>query len=128
MDFPKLVTRTTIVAFQIVCLFLSTQSFAGDPAEKTIRMGGPEMAQRLIEKVPPAYPPEAAAKHIEGVVNLDVLIDATGVPSEFKILHGHPLLVGAAVKAVAKGKYEPVTVEGQPAKVRTGVDVNFSLH
>src|ERR1700732_1410902 len=81
---------------------LTVRPVSADENMPLIRVGTEAMERRIIQRVPAEYPPEARENHIEGVVKMEVVVDAEGVPSKFKILKGHPLLVPAAIKAVSK--------------------------
>ena len=43
------------------------------------------------------------------------------------MLSGHPLLVKAAIEAVARWRYQPTLLNGEPVEVLTDIDVNFYL-
>jgi TonB family protein len=80
---------------------------------------------KLIRKVSPAYPREAAAKDIHGTVELRVLIGKDGSVNVEKVLSGDPLLAPAAIDAVRQWRYKPLLLNGQPAAVQTTITVNF---
>jgi periplasmic protein TonB len=44
-----------------------------------------------------------------------------------RILAGHPLLGKAAIDAVARWRYQPTLLNGDPVEVITEIDVNFAL-
>ena len=43
------------------------------------------------------------------------------------VASGHPLLVQAAMEAVKQWVYQPTLLNGEPVKVNTTIDVNFTL-
>jgi TonB family protein len=45
--------------------------------------------------------------HVEGIVKLEVTIDAAGNVGDVKVLSGHPLLGSAATDAVKRWVFEP---------------------
>jgi TonB family protein len=59
-----------------------------------------------VQKVNPVYPAEAKAKHIEGIVLLDVMITAAGDVTDAKPTKGPEELREAAASAVRQWKYE----------------------
>ncbi len=96
-------------------------------APQAIRVGGPVAAASLISKVTPVYPPLARQALVSGTVRFNVLIDKEGHIEQLTLISGHPLLVQAAHDAVAQWVYKPTLLNGQPVKVLTTIDVNFSL-
>ena len=95
------------------------------PAQDEAVLGG--AAQKAIEAPAPAYPREARAAGIQGVVKLQVRISKEGSVMEATVLSGHPLLVPAALEAVKRYRYQPLTIEGKPYEVLTTVEVPFRL-
>lgn len=92
-----------------------------------IRVGGQVEAARLIFQVKPEYPPLAKMARIQGTVRLEALISKDGTIENLKVLAGHPLLVKAAIDAVARWRYQPTLLNGDPVKVVTNIEVNFAL-
>ena len=81
----------------------------------------------LVHKVAPVYPPLARAARIQGAVELQAVISKEGRIERLQVLHGHPMLVKAAVEAVQQWRYRPYILNGEPVEVETHVTVNFSL-
>jgi TonB family protein len=77
--------------------------------------------------VKPAYPPEALAQGIRGIVILDLVIDEQGHVEDVSVIRSIPGLDGAAVAAARQWEYEPVKVDGRPVKVRLTVPITFAL-
>lgn len=98
------------------------------PPPKRIRVGGQVMRGRRLHTVKPAYPVEAKARGIEGVVKLSILVGTDGAVKDLKVISGDPLLAQAAADAVRRWTFQPVTIVGRPIQVVTEVDVNFHLH
>jgi TonB family protein len=65
----------------------------------------------------PRYPPLAIQIHLEGVVNVQVLIDEAGRVVSAKAVSGHPVLVAEAVRAAAQARFSPTILGDQPVKV-----------
>ena len=61
----------------------------------------------LIRRVSPIYPAEAAAKKVQGVVRLHVILDREGKVFQIGVVNGDPLLVSAAIEAVKQWSYKP---------------------
>jgi periplasmic protein TonB len=77
--------------------------------------------------VKPAYPPEAEAARVQGVVILEATIGTDGRVADAKVLRSIPLLDQAALDAVRQWEYAPTRLNGQAVPVIMTVTVNFSL-
>jgi TonB family protein len=62
-------------------------------------------------RVEPAYPALALKYHLDGVVKLQVVVDANGHVKGSKVIGGNPLLVQSAQDAVKKWEFEPAKEE-----------------
>lgn len=91
----------------------------------TVRVGTGVKAPRQTYSVDPVYPPLARDARISGTVLVDAVIDEHGNVVQARVLSGHPLLIGAALKAVLHWKYEPTTLNGQPVSIELQVEVHF---
>ncbi len=84
-------------------------------------------ATRLIHRVEPEYPAEAAAQQIQGLVTLDVQIGDEGAVHNIAVVEGNPVLAAAAVQAVRQWKYQPYVVNGRPVEMQTRITIRFTL-
>jgi periplasmic protein TonB len=85
------------------------------------------MEGHLIHQVQPEYPALARQARVQGTVLLRAVIDREGKIENLQVLSGHPLLVGAAVKAVQQWRYRPYYLNEQPVEVETQITVHFTL-
>ena len=92
-----------------------------------VTVGGKVQGDKLIERVPPDYPPLARNAHLQGTVILHVLLGTDGKVQQIQVVSGHPVLTQAAIDAVKKWRYKPTLLNGQPVEVDTEVDVSFWL-
>jgi protein TonB len=92
-----------------------------------LRVGGAIGAPKKIVNVPPSYPDDAMQAKVQGVVVLDVVLDADGVPTDVQVLQGVPMLDAAAIEAVRQWRYEPTLMNGVPVPIALTVTVNFTL-
>lgn len=92
-----------------------------------VRIGGDIVSARLKFNPRPAYPQIAITTHTQGTVRLEAVIAADGSIRNLHVLSGPPLLVRAALDAVAQWKYEPTLLNGVAVEVLTTIDVNFAL-
>jgi len=99
------------------------------PAERQkVAVSEGVQAARLIHRVEPVYPPLARQIRLEGTVVLRALIGTHGAVREVQLVSGHPLLVHAALDAVAQWRYQPTLLNGQPVEVETRITVIFILN
>jgi TonB family protein len=86
-----------------------------------------EASKQLIDRVPPEYPAEAKAAHVQGTVSLLVSIGKDGSVTGVKEISGPPELIRAAVAAVKQWRYQPIISRGEPQEASTVVDIPFKL-
>jgi len=89
----------------------------------------PEAVMRTlrVEKVDAVYPQAAIRQKIEGVVVLDVRVDASGDVEHSTLVSGHPMLAPAAIEAVKQWRYKPYMVDGAPGAVETTAQLEFRV-
>jgi TonB family protein len=88
-------------------------------AQKPVNTSGPSSPPTVINKEVAPQLPE------QGAVELQVLISATGVPADFRVLKGSCANATAAISAVRKWQFKPGLVKGTPEPM--GVKVNFRV-
>jgi len=87
---------------------------------------------KLIKKVEPIYPSDAAARNISGTVRVYYVIGGDGVVYNAHALSGEglsedPSLRKAAEEAVLQWRYQPATMDGKPIGTNAvTVDLKFS--
>jgi TonB family protein len=82
---------------------------------------------RLIRRIAPQYPLTAKKARIEGKVLISAVTDIYGKVTDLQVIEGHPLLRGAAARAVRQWIYEPYIIRGIPKPVQFTVTVHFKL-
>jgi len=106
----------------------ATGDTGGDtPDQLPVRVGGADMQGKLIHTVAPIFPEAAKAEGINGVVELDVVIDEEGSVTNIAVISGDPVLRQAAIDAVKQWRYSPTMLNGVPIPVRAEVRVTFRL-
>ena len=83
---------------------------------------------RLLRQTKPVYPQEAFVKKIEGVVELEVLIDSTGRVSVRRIIHSVPVLDAAAIQTVRQWQFAPAVKNGRPVATIALIPVTFRIY
>jgi protein TonB len=91
------------------------------------RVGGDVQAAKLIFAPKPEYPPMAKMTRVQGKVRLEAVISIDGRIQNLRVLSGPPLLIKAALDAVAQWRYQPTLLNGAPVEVQTEIEVNFIL-
>ncbi len=77
----------------------------------------------------PRYPAQARRRNQEGVVLLEVRLDARGAQREIKLIRssGFPSLDKSALEAVAGWRFHPETVNGKGVPSRVQIPIEFAL-
>jgi periplasmic protein TonB len=92
-----------------------------------LHVGGEVKPPRELYKTPPKYPLLAVQARIEGVVEIDALIDKDGNVVQARAVSGPGVLVPSALEAVKHWKYQPTYLNGVPWPIELTVHVTFSL-
>ena len=92
-----------------------------------VPVGGRIAIPRRLVHAQPTYPSIAKIGHVQGTVEVSVVIDASGNVERAKVVKSIPQLDIAAVEAVKKWKYAPTIVDGVAVAVTMVVQVTFAL-
>lgn len=83
---------------------------------------------RVVSLPPPAYPSEARARQLEGVVRVRVQIATDGALADATVVSGDPVLADAALASVRAARFEAARgADGRPVAASTIVSVRFVL-
>jgi protein TonB len=82
---------------------------------------------RPIKITRPQYPQEAFIKKIEGIVELEILIDATGRVVHARVIKSIPHLDQAAIATVYQWQFSPAMKKGRPVATRANAPVTFRI-
>jgi protein TonB len=79
--------------------------------------------------VPPVYPPEELARGAEGWVELEYVVDGTGMPRDVTVVQSSPpgRFDAAALTAVRQYRYVPFEREGRVYERRLRLRVRFEV-
>jgi protein TonB len=97
-------------------------------APQPVRVGGSIKAPTQVKKVQPAFPAEARAAGLQGVVIMEAIIGVDGKVSDVRVLRSIPVLDQAATDAVRQWEYTPTLLNGVPVPVIMTVTVSFTLN
>ena len=116
-----------MVLASLVAAFVSAGEVKGPPKHRAGDPGVTEPA--VIHQESPVYPEEARKEKIQGVVELEVVVEADGSVGDITVLEDpDPSLSQAAVEAVRQWRYEPARLEdGTVVAVYMHLTVNFRL-
>ena len=93
-----------------------------------VRVGGTIKTPMKVRDVKPAYPPDALAAKVSGIVILEITIGTDGTVADAKVLRGNPLLDDAALGAVRQWQYAPTLLNGVPVPVIMTATVTFTVN
>lgn len=105
-------------------LVLGTAGLAQDPV---LRLTQADAIKAAIAKPQPDYPPMAKQLKLQGRVDVEVSINASGGVDDARILTGNPALTGAAANAVKRWKFEPFLSGGKPVRAIAVISFTFRL-
>jgi protein TonB len=86
-----------------------------------------DQAPRPIKITRPQYPQEAFIKKIEGIVELEIVIDGTGRVIHARVVKSIPLLDQAAIATVYQWQFSPAMKKGRPVATRAHAPVTFRI-
>jgi TonB family protein len=92
-----------------------------------VQIGGAIPPPMKIRDVRPAYPIEAQATGLSGVVVVELLIDAEGRVRSARPVRSAPAFDEAALGAVRQWQFKPTVIDGVARPVIMTVTVNFTL-
>jgi protein TonB len=88
--------------------------------------GGQIRQAELVSRREPEYPKLARQMGVKGAVEVVATIGTDGKVKNVQVVHGHPLLVKAAVDAVMQWQYRPTLLNGVPVQNETRITLNFN--
>ena len=101
---------------------------ASSPAASVYKIGGPVSQPAIMRKIEPGYSEEARKAHLQGTVELVVIVDETGHVHDIKVEKSLGMgLDEKAVEAVGKWLFLPAKKNGEPVAVYATIDVTFHL-
>jgi TonB family protein len=105
---------------------LKNQEIASAAKPQT-RVPAEVMERLLVHRVEPAYPAEARAANLQGIIVLDIVVGKDGSVMNARALNGPEVLARAAMAALRWWKFQPYRLNGEPAAVETRLAVEFKM-
>jgi periplasmic protein TonB len=97
------------------------------PKRTTVNVSEGVMRGKVLEMPKPTYPTLAKQNRIQGLVNVQILVDETGKVVSAQAVKGSPMLTPAAVDAARRARFTPTKLGNQPVKVQGVITYNFVL-
>jgi TonB family protein len=121
------------LSLAIACIAIAAGHAAAQPDVrppdgKQVRTGVITKAPRLLQAVPPEYPPAALAAGKTAKVKVKIYIDASGAVTKVDVLE--PVGDGfdeAAVAAAKQYVFEPAEIDGKPGAIAVETAINFVI-
>jgi periplasmic protein TonB len=83
---------------------------------------------KLIKETKPIYSQEGFVKKIEGVVAVEIVIDATGHVSRARVTQSIPALDASALECVRQWVFQPAMKHGRPVATIANAAVTFRIY
>lgn len=99
------------------------------PSDGIFDISGVDHIPRPIHRTPPLYPSRARLRHMEGTVELEFVVDASGQVINPVVVSATPAGVfeASALRAVQRWRFEPGKREGEAVPVRVRQTLEFKL-
>ena len=127
--------RFSRVALFLTCLTIGAAGFLipagarGSDSGQVYKVGENGVSPPvLMSKTEPQYTKAAHDAHIQGAVQLHLVIDDSGLPQNVTVVKGlDPGLDENAVDAVRQWRFQPGKKDGKPVAVEARIEVQFRL-
>ena len=117
-----------VMAVAMALMFVGSSALVVAQGQKPrVRVGGDTKEPKKLKDVAPAYPEDAKAAGVQGVVIIEAVIGTDGKILEAKVLRPVPMLEKAALEAVQQWEYTPTLLNGEPVELIMTITVNFVL-
>lgn len=101
---------------------------ANPKAQRLVRVSSGVAARNKLGGANPRYPESAKHDRVQGPVVLRGIIDETGHVALLEVISSpREDLSISAIEAVKQWEYKPYALNGQPVKVETAIQVNYTL-
>ena len=118
------ITLTSVLVFSLLTP-AATDALKDSP--KTDELPDYDQPPRPIKIVKPKYPKDAFAKKIQGIVEVEILIDARGLVARARVVKSVPGLDEAALDTVERWRFHPATKNGRPVATVARAPVMFRI-
>jgi outer membrane biosynthesis protein TonB len=85
-----------------------------------------QLCGKAISLPKPPYPAEAKAKHVSGIVVVEIVTDEEGKVIWARAIRGPELLRGVSEKAACRAQYSPTLISGHAVRTETTLQYYFA--
>jgi TonB family protein len=120
----------TLHSIGAACLVLAlSASLAEAQTGQTVYKPGEGITPpQLVKEVKPEYPPEAREAKIQGIVELECVVQTDGVPRDVQVKRpANVMLDEAAIETVRQWRFKPGTKAGEAVPVLVTIEISFTL-
>ena len=96
--------------------------------DRPLPVANPDRPPRLLQRIQPVYPQDAFVRKIQGVVKLQILIDARGRVARATVIESIRDLDEAARAAVLQWVFAPAVKDGRPVATLAVAPVRFQIY
>lgn len=107
-----------------IAVLAALTAFAQDGPKKVTKI---DALNAATVKVNPEYPPIAKQLKLEGVVEMEAVVNETGTVQDVNVVSGNPVLTKNAALALKQWKFAPFLEGGKPVKVVAPVAISFKM-
>ena len=93
----------------------------------TERVPSTVLVSKAISLPQPPYPAMAKQIHLQGAVNIQILVNEQGKVISAQVVSGHPMLSGPARDAAMRARFTPTILNGAPVKIQGVITYNFVM-
>lgn len=111
----------------VILSLVAVSVFPGQGQETQKKVSRSEGISAASSKVQPEYPPIARQLKIQGVVELEAVVDTSGEVEKVNILNGSPVLTKPCAEALKKWKFKPFLEDGKAVTALVPVSFTFKL-
>jgi len=86
-----------------------------------------QLCGKAISLRKPSYPAEAKAKHVSGIVVVEIVTDEEGKVIWARAIRGPELLRSVSEKAACRAQYSPTLISGHAVRTETTIQYYFAL-
>ena len=127
LDVPRIDVPLNIAGGPYLGDFAANAAPIAAPAPVAVPMMDDEVIP--LVRIPPRYPRAASRRGLEGVVTVSFTITKQGLVRDAVVVNATTknIFNKAALKAIAKWKFKPKVVDGQPVERQATQEIEFKL-
>jgi protein TonB len=107
----------------------SADGLSGNASDSVFDIAALDQRPRVVQQVPPTYPPDLRRRKVEGTVYVVFVVDETGRVQQPSVESSTDQAFQApALEAVRRWRFEPGVVRGQKVRSKLRVPIRFVLN